>query len=150
MVGLSLLIVQPGQVHQSLQSKEVSGWVMFMDGKSLDPKTRGVLEQSFEKILYFDRPVGELLFCDQLLHAIFQGASQKSPGPFQSHMMHALINGLFYQLTNMRLLLESELENASSRSNQIVQQFKDLVKLSFKSFKKPSAYAAMLIRIPSQ
>lgn len=144
MVGLSLLVVQPGQIHQSLHANELSGWVMFVDGKSLDPKTRGVLEQSSEEILYFDRTVGEVLFCDQLLQAIFQGSCQKKTGPFQLSMMHALINALFYQLTNMRLSLESAMENASARSSQIVQQFKDMVKLNFKSLKKPSAYAAML------
>jgi len=44
MQGSSILIIQPGQVHECLRYQDISGWVLFVDGKNLDSSTRGVLE----------------------------------------------------------------------------------------------------------
>lgn len=144
MQGLSMLLIQPGQVHECMQSRDVSGWVMFFDGKNLDTKTRMVLEQSIERIFLFKDCNDALVFCDELLLAIFKAFEDKTRGNFQTQLMHALINALFYQMANMHLLFNSFLKNPETRSVQIVQQFKDLIKLEFKTLKRPSAYAELL------
>jgi AraC family transcriptional activator of pobA len=136
----SLLLVQPGQVHQCVQSTKISGWVMFVDGKNLDMKTRAVTEQSAQEIALFTLGSDELLFTDQLLLSIYQATEDKSPGPFQTEMLHALINALFYQAANLHLLRKSSAERSASRPAQIVQQYKGLIK----NLRRPAEYAALL------
>jgi AraC-like DNA-binding protein len=144
MQGSSLLLVQPGQVHQCVHLKEISGWILFFDGKNLDTKTRSVTEQSIQKIALFELSNSELLFADHLLLLIHEASEANMPGPFQTQMLHALINALFYQAANMHVLRISFTENPASRPAQIVQQFKDLIKLHFKSLKRPQAYADLM------
>lgn len=140
----SLLLVQPAQIHQCVQSADISGWVMFFDGKHLDPKTRAVTEKSIEQIALFDLHNEELLFTDQLFLSVFQASENKNPGPLQVQMLQALINALLYQVANMQLLRESSAESSASRPVQIVQEFKSLIKSNFRSLKKPADYAALL------
>jgi len=140
----SLLLVQPGQVHQCIQSTKISGWVMFVDGKNLDMKTRAVTEQSAQEIALFSLGSDGLLFTDQLLLSIYQAAEDKNPGPFQTEMLHALINALFYQAANLHLLPKSSAERSASRPAQIVQQYKGLIKSHFKNLRRPAEYAALL------
>lgn len=140
----SLLLVQPGQIHQSLESNDVSGWVMFFDAKNLDTNTRAVTEQSVEEIAVFKLSPDELLFADRLLLSIHLASENKNYGPFQTQMLHALINAIFYQVANMHLARKSVTENFIGRPRQIVQEFKDLIKTHFKSLKKPSGYAEQM------
>jgi AraC family transcriptional regulator, transcriptional activator of pobA len=144
MHGSSLLLVQPGQVHQCVHASNISGWVLFFDGKNLDTKTRSVIEQSIQKIALFDLSSSELLFANQLLLFIHEASEADTPGPFQTEMLHALINALFYRAANMHLLRQSITENPASRPAQIVQEFKDLIKLHFKRLKRPTAYAELM------
>jgi len=144
MEGSSLLLVQPGQVHQCVESINVSGWVMFVDAKNIDTKVRAITEQSVEAIALFELNSDELLFTDQLLNAIYQASEDRTPGPFQMQMLHALINGLFYQAAHMHLKRESTTESTDTRPAQIVQEFKSLIKVHFKNLKRPAAYAGLL------
>jgi AraC family transcriptional activator of pobA len=144
MQGSSLLLVQPGQVHQCVHTKEIAGWVMFFDGKNLDMNTRSVIEQSIEKIGLFLLSDSEILFIDNLLFSVHQASAESAPGPFQTHLLHALINALFYQTANMHLLRQCSAGSNTSRPAQIVQQYKDLIKIHFRNLKRPAAYAALL------
>ncbi len=139
----SLLLVQPAQVHQCVQSAEISGWVMFFDAKHLDPKTRAVTERSTDEIVLFNLD-DDLLFTDLLFQSIFQASEHKAPGPLQAQMVHALIHALLYQVANMQLLYKSSAERPASRPAQIVQEFKSLFKSNFRRLKKPADYAALL------
>jgi len=144
MQGSSMLLVQPGQVHQCVHSNEICGWVMFFDGKNLDTRTRSVTEQSIQKIALFDLSSSELLFNDQLLLFIYEASEANTPGPFQNQMLHALINALIYQAANMHLLRKSFTETPESRPAQIVQEFRDLIKLHFRNLRRPKAYAELM------
>lgn len=140
----SLLLLQPGQIHQSLESNDVCGWVMFFDAKNLDTNTRAVTEQSVEESAIFKLSPDELLFADRLLLSIHLASENNNYGPFQTQMLHALINAVFYQVANMHLARKSLSENFIGRPRQIVQEFKDLIKTHFKSLKKPSGYAEQM------
>jgi AraC family transcriptional activator of pobA len=144
MHGSELLLVQPGQVHHCIQSDDISGWVMFFDGKHLDSKIRAVTEKSSDEIALFDLNSDDLRFTDQLLLSVFQASQNNNPGPLQVQMLHALINALFYQVANMQLLRESSPKTSASRPAQIVQEFKSLVKSNFSNLKRPADYAALL------
>ncbi|GAB3921271.1 hypothetical protein GCM10028827_04220 [Mucilaginibacter myungsuensis] len=117
---------------------------MFFDGRFLDAGIRIIIERTIETIalLKFDNE-GSLFF-QQLLLSIYQAAEEKRPGKFQTKMLHALINALYYKAADLFLLLESLEEASSSRSSLIVQQFKDLIKRNFKIWKRPADYANAL------
>jgi AraC family transcriptional activator of pobA len=140
----SLLLVQPGQVHQCIRSLNIDGWVMFFDGKNLDTKARSINEQSVVEILLFELNPDELLITEQLLQSIFQAFENKTPGPMQTQIMHSLTNALFYHATNINLLRKSTTKNYASRPAQIVHEFKALTKSNFKSLKKPGDYATLM------
>jgi len=144
MRGSSLLLVPPGQVHQCVHSKEIAGWVMFFDGKNLDTKTRSVNEQSIEKIALFLLGSNELLLMENLMFSVHQVSSVITPGPFQTQLLHSLINALFYQTANMHLSRQSSAADITSRPSQIVQQYKELIKINFRVIKRPAAYASLL------
>lgn len=140
----SLLLVQPGQIHQSIESKDVSGWVIFFDSKNLDMNTRTITEQSVEDIAIFQLSPDELLFADRLLSSIHQAYEHSNFGPFLTQILHSLVNALFYQVANMHLARKSANKSFIGRPRQIVQEFKDLIKSHFKSLKKPSGYAEQM------
>lgn len=144
MQGLTILVVQPGQVHECLHYQDISGWVMFFDGRNLDSSTRVVLEQSIEKICVFSGHDNSLLFCDGLLLNIFQGLQDQTPGRFKTQMLHALVNALFYQIASMELTSKLSAVSTGSRAVRIVQHFKDLIKLKFKTLKRPFEYASLI------
>jgi AraC family transcriptional activator of pobA len=140
----SLLLIQPGKVHQCVRSVENAGWVMFFDGKIPDTQTRAICEQGIKEVSLFALNSDELEFTDQLFRSVFHASQIKDLGPLQTQLLHALINALFYQAVNLQLLRRSSAETSSSRPAQIVQEFKGLIKANFKSLKKPVAYAALL------
>ena len=144
MKSSSMLLVQPGQVHQCLQSHNISGWIIFFDGKFLDRKIRAVIEHSNEDIAFFQLNSEELLYFNHVLLSIYQTAEDKSPGHFQAQMLHALINALFYKAANMYLSRVVPVEANTSRSAQIVRDYKDLIKSKFRLLKRPAAYATLL------
>jgi len=144
MQAASLLLVQPGQVHQCLRSENIAGWVMFFDGKTVDINTRAISEQGINERLLFALSGDELEFTDQLFRSVFLACENQNPGPLHTQLLHALTNALFYQAVNLHLLRKSCVETFASRPMQIVQEFKGLIKARFKTLKKPSAYAALL------
>ncbi|WP_162799945.1 AraC family ligand binding domain-containing protein [Pedobacter jeongneungensis] len=140
----SILIVQPGQIHQYIHSSNVSGWIMFLDGKILDTKVRTVIEQSKNSPKIIPLSGEEALFLDQILSSINQAAVEKIPGNFQTQMIHALANTLFYKTADLLLLQQNSNEVLTNRASKIVQDYKDLIKLNFKKFTRPAAYASLL------
>jgi len=144
MKGSSLLLVQPGQVHRCVCTHQICGWVMFVDAKIVDTKTRTVTEQLVEEVVLFELDQEQQRFTDQLFLAVFQAYDNQTPGPFQMQMLHALTNALFYQAASLQLLRRSLDENTSSRPAQIVQEFRCLIKQHFKRLKRPAAYAELL------
>ncbi len=101
-------------------------------------------EQSIEKIALFYLSDSELLLMDNLLFSVHQASAEIAPGPFQTQLLHSLINALLYQTANMYLTRQSSAASITSRPAQILQQYKDLIKIKFREIKRPAAYAALL------
>ncbi|RYY37920.1 MAG: AraC family transcriptional regulator [Sphingobacteriaceae bacterium] len=144
MTASSLMLVQPGQIHQCLSVQAISGWVMFFDSKFLDAAIRSVIERSIETAALFQLDHNEPVFFQQLLLSIYQAAEEMPAGKFQTQMLHALINALYYKAADMYLMRKSLAAASASRGSLIVQDFKDLIKLNFKTSKRPADYAQSL------
>ena len=145
MTSGALLILHPEQVHQSVHSADISGWVMSFDGTLLDPQVCAVMESVTTQIALLNPENNDLNFIRQMLALIFETASDNDPGNFNLQLLHSLTNGLFYKIAELYQLVRrgvGAMEN--SRPVQLTASFKSLVKVHFLTFKKPSDYAAML------
>ena len=141
----SLLLVSPSQVHHFVAMKDISGWVMALDGKILDPKTNAVLEESATEGSFFKLDDADFNFFDHCLSGIYHTLDKTEPEPFVTQLVRAMSNAVFYKIANLHWSMNSAVQTRYSlRPVQIVQEFKALVKKHFIDLKKPSAYAAKL------
>ncbi|EDM37800.1 transcriptional regulator, AraC family protein [Pedobacter sp. BAL39] len=141
----SLLLISPSQVHHFVGMKDISGWVMALDGKILDSKTNSVIQESATKISFFKLSKADLDFFGNCLSNVYHTIEKTEPELFATQLVRALANAVFYKIADLHWSINSAVdERYTLRPVQIVQQFKALVKKHFIDLKKPSAYAAKL------
>jgi AraC family transcriptional activator of pobA len=138
----SMLILRPGQVHQTNTWKDVSGWIMFFDAKKVDQHIRFAIEQSLQNIIVvnLDRSAvsGLIYLCEELLLAI----ENRLPGKFHQHFLQSLLNAFLYRSVDIIHLQEAEAVNQYPvRAIEITRLFHQLVKEHYKIMKRPADYA---------
>jgi AraC family transcriptional regulator, transcriptional activator of pobA len=140
-----MLLLQPSQVHQCLHTENISGWVLFFDSKILDEKAGAALHQSIEKLALLHLDTEQLSTCNALLSLIFRFTQDKHTAPYQTHLLHSLINSLFYHMVNLLTLQEDNDDSkAASKPADITHRFKSLLKEYCLTDKRPAAYAARM------
>jgi AraC family transcriptional regulator, transcriptional activator of pobA len=140
-----VLLLQPSQVHQCLYTENISGWVLFFDSKILDEKASAAFNQSIEKLMLLHLDAEQLSTCNALLSLIFRFTEEQQEAPYQMHLLHSLINGLFYHIVNLVMVQEKNIDNkAASKSADITHRFKNLIKEYCLVDKRPAAYAARM------
>lgn len=141
----TMLLICPGQVHQCLEARDISGWVVSFDGKFLDPKARSWIEQAMQHVVFFNLSTAERSFFTGLLALIYESLQEAQPGTFQQPLLHAMLNAVFYKAADLYTLPAQETGLAGfPRPLQISQEFKQLVKKHFRTLKRPADYAALM------
>jgi len=141
----SMLLVCPGQVHQCLEARDISGWVMSFDEKLLDPQARSRMDQTMPEAAFFNLNDQEKAFFTNLLVLIYDAFQQAPQGMFQQQVMHALLNAIFYKAADLNTSQEPETSHFGfPRPVQMTQQFKQLVKKHFRALKRPADYSALM------
>jgi AraC family transcriptional activator of pobA len=145
MSGPSVLLVSPGQVHHPSESSVIKGWVMAFDGKIIDREVISSLEHSNSEICVLELNNNDLSFLNNLLSNLHYSVSNRISAPFEKNLLHSMVSSLYLKLANIHWSKNIHSEKASkSRSVQITQDFKLLVRNDFREFKKPSMYAEKL------
>lgn len=138
----SMLLLRPGQVHQTNTWESVSGWIMFFDAKKADQNARFAIEQSLQNIIvvHLDAVAvsGLVYLCKEMLLAI----EKQSPGKFYQQFLQSLLNVFLYKSADILHLQEAEtVKKYPVRAIEITRLFNQLVKENYKVMKRPSAYA---------
>lgn len=141
----SMLLLRPGQVHQTNSWEGISGWIMFFDGKKVDHNARYAIEQSLQNTivvnLNHDDLSGLTCLCNEILLAI----EKKSPGKFHHQFLQSLLNVFFYKSVDILHLQEAEsVIQYPVRAIEITRAFNQLVKENYRVMKRPSDYASQM------
>ncbi|KGO85893.1 hypothetical protein Q765_13755 [Flavobacterium rivuli WB 3.3-2 = DSM 21788] len=142
MEPLSLLLINPGQIHHCTSYRDISGWVMAFDAKLIDQKSRNELGQALRQIVTKRLNQDETTVLSQLLALLYQGSQNNTSGEFRMQYLQSLLNAVFYYIVNLFQSLDSEAAASHSpRAITITRQFQQLVKEQCITWKKPAQYA---------
>jgi len=138
----SMLILRPGQVHQTNSWEGVSGWIMFFDGKKVDYNARYAIEQSLQNtiVVKLDQAdvSGLIYLCEEILLTI----EKKYPSKFPQQFLQSLLNVFFYKSVDILYLQEAEsVDKYPARAIEITRSFNHLLKEHYRVMKRPSDYA---------
>lgn len=140
-----LLLVRPGQVHQTTAAENISGFIMFFDGMKVDQNARLAMEQVLKNIILVQLPPGAQSRLVHLLSAIVDALDEKNPGRLYRHFLQSLLNAFFYKTVDVLFAEESNtLVGHPTRAVEIVRRFNQLLKENYKVLKRPGDYANLL------
>ncbi|KPE52922.1 helix-turn-helix domain-containing protein [Chryseobacterium indologenes] len=143
--GASMFCVLPGQVHQGLLMKDVSGWFAAVKTDLVPDTVRVVFEETLTEIEPL--PVEEK--CLDLLNSSAEVLNKCCTDEiFSAQRGNLVIRSLLNAFTEMFALIYTqntspEISN-ESRSFQLTRAFRILVRKNFKTLKSPSDYAGLL------
>lgn len=145
MIGPSVLLITPAQVHYPVTMRDITGWVMVFDGKVLDPEVKEIVECIAGHMSTIRIPEIRITFFQSCFLALQQHIYKEVKEPFDTKFLHSLVNTVFYEIVNLHISSNGQSkDNHSSRSLQITQDFKKLVRAQFVKLKRPADYAALL------
>jgi len=140
-----LLLIRPGQVHQTNAAENISGFIMFFDGKKVDQNARFAMEQVLKNIIILQLPkIGQSRLV-HLLNGIVDALDEERPGNLHQHFLQSLLNALFYKTVDILNAEESgTFTGHPTRAVEIVRHFNQLLKENYKVLKRPGDYANLL------
>jgi AraC family transcriptional regulator, transcriptional activator of pobA len=138
----SILLLKPGQVHQTLSSNNVSGWIMLFDGQVIDQQARFAIDRSFQNTILFSLESEEVSKLGHLFGLLLENINEKHCGIFHKQFLYGLLNGFLYKAVDLLYQKEAgKLARHPTRAVEISRNFNQLVKANFRTLKKPSDYA---------
>ncbi|HEY0298445.1 MAG TPA: helix-turn-helix domain-containing protein [Arachidicoccus sp.] len=142
----TVFCVLPGQVHQSLGIKNMSGWFVAANVGFIPDYVRTVFEESLATIkpISIDKKEADKLnVCAKLLHEIYWDdlmISSKDGFAIAQALLNAY-TGMFAAIFMQEIKPEKTRE---SRAMQLTRQFRNLARQKYKTLKSPSLYAEAL------
>ncbi|WP_326984504.1 helix-turn-helix domain-containing protein [Chryseobacterium sp. MYb264] len=137
--------VLPGQVHQGLFMKEVSGWFVAVKTDLVPDLIRQVFEESLMEIkplsLHKDQ-VKKVAVIAELLRDVYTDEMLESKEGFFT--AQSLLNSFMGTFAQWYSHENSAEVSSKGRMWELTRDFRILVRKNFKSVKSPSAYAEFL------
>ena len=141
----TMLVLRPGQVHQTNSGGDVSGWIMLFDGKKVDQNTRFAIEQSLQNTILINPAHTDMPGLIQLLELIHAAIQEDNPGRFHVPFLQSLLNAFFYKTVDILYSQEADqIGRHPTRAVEIVRGFNGFVKENFRTQKRPAYYAEEL------
>lgn len=141
----SLVISRPGQVHQLGFTKKIKGWFMAFDSSIIDQNARMLIEQSLSNLVLLRLDEHEKKWFVNLIELMYATANEKQLYNLHTEIIKTLINAFFYKAAILLQAQEDErTKTYSSRSVELTNIFRQLVKKHILSRKKPADYASMM------
>ncbi|MCS4301225.1 AraC family transcriptional regulator [Chryseobacterium sp. BIGb0232] len=141
----AIFCVLPGQVHQGLMMKDVSGWFVAVKAELIPETVRSVFEELLVEIqpLSVSKSWREKINTSASLLKFF--LSDEILGSKEGSL---IVQSQLHALTGMFAFIykhENRVKTAHEpRALQLTRAFRTLVRAEFKTMKSPSAYAALL------
>jgi AraC-like DNA-binding protein len=139
--GIALGCILPGQVHQSMFSNDISGWIMCLDTVFVKDEWKEIFEAgliSGNAVAPDEETVRDLKYGFALLDRKMQSVNRSST----QHVVCALataIAGIIVEAYRQR-----QPTTFNKRLMSIMLQFKILIASHLKTVKSPAQYASML------
>jgi AraC family transcriptional activator of pobA len=138
----TMLLLRPGQVHQTNSWEGVFGWIMFFDSKKIDQNARFAIAQSLQHTIKLNLNEADVSGLTFLFIDIFLAIESTNPGKFHQQLLQSLLNVFFYKSVAILHMQEEESANRyPARAIAITRSFNQLIKENYKVMKRPSAYA---------
>jgi AraC-like DNA-binding protein len=138
----SLLLLNPGLVHQCITMQNIRGWVMAFDAKHIEQPARVALQNLMQQMLLISLQAADLPLVKNLLEALYKGI--KTTGT-DYYYIKSLLNTLFYKLLDFKRISQPAGDaRLLVRPAAITQQFLAMVKQYYLLYKKPSWYAGQM------
>lgn len=139
----TLLLVFPGQIHQTIFVKDLKGWGMSIDPALIDKEFQLVFERSFQHPLSLDKNSSCFSHLLTLLDLMEELQQNTSANRFGLRVKHSLLDALIGLLAGEIGRLDVE-QGMANRGAIIHQTFLQLLKEHFREWKQPARYAAEL------
>ncbi|NIF04618.1 helix-turn-helix domain-containing protein [Chryseobacterium sp. Tr-659] len=143
--GSTIFCLLPGQVHQGLLMKDVSGWFVAIKAELVPDTVRSVFEESLAEIqpISIDKnQIKKLSTTANALHASYNDEMLSTREGFL--VIQSLLNA-FVGMFAFIYTQENKPEiSGESRALQLSRAFRILVRKEFKTMKSPSEYAERL------
>lgn len=138
----TMLLLRPGQVHQTNKGNDVSGWIMFFNGQIVDQNARLAIEQSLQNTILLSLSQEDLPGLNQLLSSISAAIEKERSGKFHIQFLQSLLNAFFYKTADILYLQEAgNIGKHPTRAVEIARSFNQLVKEHYRNLKRPAEYA---------
>lgn len=138
----TMLLLRPGQIHQTNAGNNVSGWIMFFNGQIVDQTARLAIEQSLQNTILLNLAQEDMPGFNQLLSSIYAAIKEEQPGKFHIQFLQSLLNAFFYKTADILHLQEaSSVDRYPTRAVEIARNFNQLVKEHYRALKRPADYA---------
>lgn len=138
----SLFLSYPGQIHQINFTQTERGWFLAFDPSLLGEQLVNILDQCLSEVILMPLSAAQLTDFFSLIsciYSIYKDCTQL----FGKNIIRSMVMALVFQLASAYLSLEkSDLINYSARSIEITKTFKQTLRRQFKTFKRPSEFAA--------
>lgn len=138
----SILLLRPGQVHQTNAGNDVSGWIVFFDGQIVDQNARLAIEQSLQNTILLNLTQEDIAELNQLLSFMQKAIEEEGTGKFHIPFLQSLLNAFLYKISGIVYAQEADLAaRYPTRAVEIARRFNQLVKEQYKILKRPADYA---------
>lgn len=139
----ALMLIFPGQVHHTIDMKEQQGWAIAFDPSLMDHELLFIMEKGLKAPFILDRQTD---FYHQIITLVGLMAQLQSAG-LSGHSIqaqHSLLGALLDLIAEKITPKPVADSQTNSRAAIIEQDFNQLLKQHYKSWKQPSQYAAEL------
>ena len=134
-----MLLIQPGQVHQAMDTGNPLGWSIGFDPSLINPEFQQVLKDGFKdaQTPVLHQRVAQLA---ELMYEVQTGARDS----YTARSVHTLLEALLSLIAGALSSMESEARGKDTRGRLIGRAFSQLLAQNYKEWKRPSQYAESL------
>lgn len=142
-LGPTLLLIFPGQIHYTVSAHNLKGWIISIDPALVDKEFQLIFERSFQHPLYINE--NSLLyghsftFLEQM-----ERLQEQSANPFKLRAKHSILDALLGLLAGETSNIHSTGRVKPNRGFIIQEAFTQLLKVHYREWKQPARYAAEL------
>jgi AraC-like DNA-binding protein len=141
----SLLVSQPGQIHQLGAAAAFQGWLLVADAKLIGQNARCQIEQSLTGIALLHLDAAEQTWFHHLFSALHVACAAHHPPLLRTEILQSLLNAVICQAAALLEVQEHQQAQAHTpRRIVLTKQFRQLLQQHFLTCKKPADYAGKL------
>lgn len=139
----ALLVVFPEQVHHIIEAHSQAGWIITFDPSLVDKELYHLMENTMNGPIALDKTTNFFYQATTLMHLV-QNIQSGNTNKFTHKALHGFLNSLLNLIISE---ITTGLFTQNSRTNRgviIKDNFSQLLKHQYKTWKQPAQYAGAL------